>query len=114
MTAMIQIHVDGAPVIHSLTEDEQNGIEYLGTRVDDAGVVLEGIGEIAEEFVIVNYGEYDEAGYLIVPDTLTERKRNASIRQAVTNAFIAIVNDFREARSGSVDRIPIPGEPICL
>ena len=109
MTARIYMKIDGIGGCSSarpaLTMGETGSLEYLATQVPEDGVVKEGIGEIAEEFVIANYGQ--SAYEVDLPTTTPFVMENWMFRRLVVQAkraMLDIVNDIRDG--GPYPQIP--------
>ena len=85
----------------ALVQDEMNSVDYLATKVADPDVVLEHIEEMAEEFVVINFGQpiYDEDDFKECPYVIPERKFRDYQAQA-ERALVEAINDIREPYGG--------------
>ena len=109
MTARIYMKIDGiggcSAARPALTKGETDSLEYLATNVKRDGVVKEGVGEIAEEFVIANFGQ--SAAEVDYPTSAPFVMENWMFRRLVAQAkraMIDIINDVRDG--GCLPQIP--------
>ena len=91
----------------TLTSGEIADLTYIGKSVDDSGLVKEHLREIAEEFVIVNFAEADEQGYVHMLE-----EDSWDLRRQVIPQLVGFVNEIRVARD--VEPISIPAMEVLL
>ena len=98
----IYMKIDGiggaSSVRPALTMGEMDSLEYIATHVPEDGVALEGIGEIAEEFVYANFGQ--PADEVDQPTTTPFVMEGWMFRRLVAQAKRAMTDGVNDMRDG--------------
>lgn len=103
MRIVVDVNLGGVRFVcnAALTQEEKDGLRYLA-GLDDFGVAMEHVGELVEEFVIVNFGQPDAEGYVSLPDDL-ERELFGQVRGAMETMLKNIRASMARDRKRNAD-----------